>query len=293
MSLRQVLLVDDSQAILAYETAALSGLYALATAASVKEALAHIEKSKPDIVLLDLSMPEQDGDELLAILQRRDDLSLIPVVIVSSEHTRAATCLEMGATAFLPKPVRAEDLRATVARVLLEADRRAAVGAVGVLFVEVGDVEFGLPLDEVRGAVLHPFTSEEEVLGGLRCDTFDFHGTKAIVLSDTTISIGTAPKAPIVDRKLVLFERGERLFAVAVDEVRDPVLLTVTDVTTRKRSDGSIEFGVTNGRGEFVPLIDVEALLPPELGGPSHAAARPSFAPRPAPPSSPPSRSSS
>jgi len=78
VSLRQVLLVDDSQAILAYETAALSGLYALTTATSVGRRSSTSSDRGPRSSLLDLLHAGQDGDELLVVMQGRPDLKAIP-----------------------------------------------------------------------------------------------------------------------------------------------------------------------------------------------------------------------
>ena len=103
MSLPHLLLVDDSEAVLAFERAALSGHYAISTATTGREALAKVPQIEPDAILLDLSMPEMDGDEVLAHLQDDPDHRRIPVIIVTSEKLRAEACLRNGAKAYLPK----------------------------------------------------------------------------------------------------------------------------------------------------------------------------------------------
>ena len=85
----RVLLVDDSEAVLAFGRAALSGHYQISTAASGVEALSRMQKLQPAAVLLDLSMPQMDGDEVLARMQKHSELAHIPVVILSSEKQRA------------------------------------------------------------------------------------------------------------------------------------------------------------------------------------------------------------
>ncbi|HYZ90574.1 MAG TPA: response regulator, partial [Myxococcales bacterium] len=123
MSLSHLLLVDDSEAVLAFEKAALSGHYQVSTAANGREALVKLLELKPAAVLLDLSMPEMDGDEVLARMRADPQLTRIPVIIVSSEKQRAEACLRAGARAFLAKPVRAQDLLPLVDRVLAECRR--------------------------------------------------------------------------------------------------------------------------------------------------------------------------
>jgi CheY-like chemotaxis protein len=129
VSLSHLLLVDDSEAVLAFEKAALSGYYQVSTAVNGRDALLKISQLKPAAVLLDLSMPEMNGDEVLARMRSDPQLSRIPVIIVSSEKDRAEACLAAGARAFLPKPIRAQDLLPLVERVLEERNRREELTA--------------------------------------------------------------------------------------------------------------------------------------------------------------------
>ena len=157
MSLPSLLLVDDSDAILALEKAILSGHYALHTASNGREALEKVERLQPAAVLLDLSMPEMDGDEVLQKMKAdKERMADIPVIIISSEKSRAEACLGLGAEAFLPKPFRAEDLLSTVATTLENARRRARAGSMLVLRMSAGEQEFALPLDSVREVLLQP-----------------------------------------------------------------------------------------------------------------------------------------
>ena len=89
MSLWHLLLVDDSEAVLAFEKAALAGHYQVSTAVDGRDALLKVAQLKPAAVLLDLSMPGMDGDEVLARMRADPQLARIPVIIVSSEKQRA------------------------------------------------------------------------------------------------------------------------------------------------------------------------------------------------------------
>src|SRR4051812_49619253 len=83
VSLPHLLLVDDSESVLAFEKAALAGHYVVSTAVNGREALTKVAQLRPAAVLLDLSMPEMDGDEVLAQMQQDPQLAGIPVIIVS------------------------------------------------------------------------------------------------------------------------------------------------------------------------------------------------------------------
>jgi len=87
-------------------------------------ALSVIRTEKPDVVLLDIMMPDVSGLEVLRFMRREPDLQQIPVVIISAKTLPAdvRTGLEAGATAYLTKPVDVDKLRRTVAQVIGSAE---------------------------------------------------------------------------------------------------------------------------------------------------------------------------
>jgi CheY-like chemotaxis protein/chemotaxis signal transduction protein len=271
VSLPHLLLVDDSEAVLAFEKAALSGHYAISTAMTGREALAKVPQIDPAAILLDLSMPEMDGDEVLARLQDDPSHRRIPVIIISSEKLRAEACLKNGAKAFLPKPIRAQELLPLVERVLEEARAVARAGNVAALFVSVGTVELGLPLDSVRN-VMHQTATQPLPLGpSYLTEMIEFHGVPVAVL-DLARRLGLEHAQPVLERKLVVVECDGARIALCVDDVRDPEELSASDVTPRERLGGS-EHGALQGallgiartaRGPL-PLIDPRALVSREL----------------------------
>ena len=76
------------------------------TAASGREALEVIRSRRPDLVLLDLMLPDINGFALCEILRRQAATATIPIVIVSAWRTDDSRVLglELGALAFLTKP---------------------------------------------------------------------------------------------------------------------------------------------------------------------------------------------
>src|SRR5512147_2090489 len=78
----RILLVDDDKVLLAMLSGRLErDGYAVQTAASGPQALAHIEDGWPDLVILDLMMPGMDGEELAARVKRTVDL---PIIVLSA-----------------------------------------------------------------------------------------------------------------------------------------------------------------------------------------------------------------
>ena len=91
-------------------------------------ALSVIRAENPDVVLLDIMMPDVSGLEVLRFMRREPGLQQIPVVIVSAKALPAdiRKGFEEGATAYLTKPVDMRTLRVTVARVIHETETQDA-----------------------------------------------------------------------------------------------------------------------------------------------------------------------
>lgn len=90
------------------------------TAASGREALEMIRETRPDLLLLDLFMPDMNGFEVLREMHQDEELRAIPVIIITglSDQTAAVKCIEAGAFDLLIKPVRPALLAARVSACL-------------------------------------------------------------------------------------------------------------------------------------------------------------------------------
>jgi CheY-like chemotaxis protein/chemotaxis signal transduction protein len=236
-----LLLVDDSEAILAYERAVLSPYYELVTAANGQEALQRMRAALPVAVLLDLSMPVMSGEQALHAMQEDAALAQVPVIIVSSEPERADAALRAGAAAYLPKPIRAEALRAVVSRVVEAHQAAQRRGEVTTLWVGVGPKRVAFPLDSVRSVHLMPAVvavtgAPAEVRG-----VIELRGETLCVL-DLAPVLGVSHGVRRVDRKLlVLWVRPGVSVALDVDAVEGPIL---------------------EANGEPVPLLDPARVWP-------------------------------
>ena len=82
------------------------------TAASGRAALAAIQASPPDAILLDLMLPDLDGFSLCEILRRDPVTAKIPILILTAWATPDARAhgLELGARAYLTKPFRPQEV---------------------------------------------------------------------------------------------------------------------------------------------------------------------------------------
>jgi CheY-like chemotaxis protein len=113
-----VLVVDDDEAIRqVISEVLLDEGYEVVCAENGVQALSELHKERPpDLVLLDLMMPVMSGWEVLEELQSSDELSRIPVVVVSA-------MAGPGVHEHLSKPIDLEDLLSTVGRLTLDAHR--------------------------------------------------------------------------------------------------------------------------------------------------------------------------
>ncbi len=114
-----VLVVDDSAVMrtMVIKTLRLSGvpLGEVFQAADGEEGLEKIRGNWIDLVLLDLNMPQMNGEELLAEIRSHPDTSEVAVIVVSTEgsEARIKRIRDLGA-AFVHKPFRPEELRAVI-----------------------------------------------------------------------------------------------------------------------------------------------------------------------------------
>ncbi len=79
----------------------------LISAVSGARGLELVQEHRPDLVLLDLDLPDLGGTEILGLLKQDPRTATIPVIVVSAATTegQADRLLAAGATAYLPKPV--------------------------------------------------------------------------------------------------------------------------------------------------------------------------------------------
>lgn len=121
MSAHSVLVVDDDprNVKLLVSLLASSGLE-VRTAAHGEEACRMVTERRPDLILLDAMMPGMTGFEVLSWLRGRNDLMLLPVVMVTALNSidEKVRALDLGADDFISKPINRLELQAKVRSLL-------------------------------------------------------------------------------------------------------------------------------------------------------------------------------
>ncbi len=123
-----VLIADDLKFFLEIESTFLKrGGFDVLTAGSGAEALAIASKQHPQLIMLDLEMPEMDGAVACAAMRKVPALALTPIIIMSASSSAATRdrCRSAGCTEFVPKPEKPEDLLGIVALILKIKNRNA------------------------------------------------------------------------------------------------------------------------------------------------------------------------
>ena len=103
----RILIVDDTPSNIKILHDLLKGLYSISVATSGADALDLIEKEAPDIILLDIMMPEMDGYEVCHRLKSSEVTAKIPVIFVTAldEMEDEEKGLKLGAVDYISKPI--------------------------------------------------------------------------------------------------------------------------------------------------------------------------------------------
>lgn len=129
---KTVIIVEDEPdaAELFAEMMRFSGFRVLKTYSSTP-AMQLIAEEQPDVVLLDVMLPDVSGLEVLRFMRREPQLAHIPVLVISARSQPAdiQEGLDAGATRYMPKPVTYQELKKAVNQVLLGDDSTQAADA--------------------------------------------------------------------------------------------------------------------------------------------------------------------
>ena len=124
---RTVMVVDDDSDILDVTRLALEGGgYRVVPTRSGSEALRTLERSRPDLILLDINMPDMDGWQVLRLLKVDERTASIPVAMFSikMEVRDRMHGLQEGAFDYIVKPFSTDDFLRRVGRIFDSLEKR-------------------------------------------------------------------------------------------------------------------------------------------------------------------------
>ena len=162
----RVLIIEDDPNIvdLIRANLAVRGFDTLVSSDGSK-ALALLETEQPDMVLLDLMLPEVDGFELCKQIREQSSVAIIVVSARGGERDKV-TALNMGADDYMTKPFGIEELLARILATLRRTRPAEAAAEAAPSVIAIGDMEMDLVSQQVRlaGAEVHLTPTEFALL---------------------------------------------------------------------------------------------------------------------------------
>src|SRR5438876_7427977 len=141
-----VVAVDDEPGILKLIRLELSDKgYRVVTANNGEDALQIIEHQRPDVVILDLLMPDMNGYEVMRRIRERTNTPVILLTARDRDEDKVRG-LDLGADDYLPKPFNPDELSARVKAVL----RRSAMAGNAQAVLRIDDIEIDLAARMLR-----------------------------------------------------------------------------------------------------------------------------------------------
>jgi PAS domain S-box-containing protein len=231
-------------------------------AATGNEALAKVRATRPDLVVLDIQLPDISGFEVCQIIKSDAALASIPVLQVSADFTdveHRTRGLELGADGYLAHPVEPPELVATVRALLrtrhAEEKARAAERHLRSIFDSISE---GIALVDARGHVVECNAGLERMLG---------RSSTSIIGSDLrSIVAGGAEVRDLfrdaVDtrrRQTLTLESGDRWLLVTCDAVVEGnsstgAVVVFTDVSEGHRAQEEREQLLKREQGALAAL---------------------------------------
>ena len=117
MTIKKVLIVDDSKTELMFLTDLLQkNGFQVRTAENANEAFKRLTEDKPDLILMDVVMPGQNGFQLTRSINRTPEYTEIPIILCTSKNleTDRVWGMRQGARDYITKPVDAAELFAKI-----------------------------------------------------------------------------------------------------------------------------------------------------------------------------------
>lgn len=145
---QSILIVDDEKDMVEALGMRLTGEgYRISRAANAEQGLAEARRSRPDLILLDVGLPQMDGLELISILRRDRET---PVIFLSGRNREEDRILgmKMGADDYVTKPFSMDELLARVRAILRRASGTAEKADSAVM--SLGGLDIDLERHEVR-----------------------------------------------------------------------------------------------------------------------------------------------
>jgi putative two-component system response regulator len=168
---KKIILVDDDPTNLRVAKKILMDQYDVFTVPSAEKLFRFLEKTLPDLILLDVMMPEANGYDVIRILKKNQDLEDVPVIFLTSKSDSESELLgfSLGAVDYISKPFSPPLLLKRIETHLQFESQKQALKNWNENLQQMVDEKAGLVL-EMQGAVLRTISNlveyRDDVTGG-------------------------------------------------------------------------------------------------------------------------------
>lgn len=120
MSARILCVEDNPQNMRLVRKILMSAGYEVLEASNGRSGMEVVERERPNLVLMDVNLPDIDGLEATTLLKAQSHLSHIPIIALTANamHGDRERCIEAGCNGYVPKPITKNELLNTVAHFL-------------------------------------------------------------------------------------------------------------------------------------------------------------------------------
>lgn len=122
MAMRTILMIDDETEFCSFikENLELRGEFDVFVATNGRDGIVIAKRVRPNIILLDIRMPEMNGFEVLKRLKRDKETMMIPVIMLSAleDEESKVTAARLFDEMYITKPVKFEELESSIQEVL-------------------------------------------------------------------------------------------------------------------------------------------------------------------------------
>lgn len=125
--MKHILVVDDDGMNCILAKHALGNQYRVTTVSAGTEAIEFLKNEVPDLILMDIEMPQMSGLETVSIIKENEEWAQIPIIFLTadSDPSTEVKCLELGADDFIAKPFVPMVMNSRISRILELHDFRA------------------------------------------------------------------------------------------------------------------------------------------------------------------------
>lgn len=124
-NMKKILAVDDeNDVLLIIKTALISEGFDVKTAASGPDALTIVDEFVPDLLILDMMMPEMSGFDVLTEMRAKPDLKSVPVIMLTgvANKEKIRQAIDVGVNYYIVKPFEFHDLISKVKLAIADAE---------------------------------------------------------------------------------------------------------------------------------------------------------------------------